>query len=126
MNPLGTCFFTWVKWDPRAGLSTQTMRPFLQATLVKRAYLDTTRMLPSSQGTHLHPKKLLTRPLRHLIGMAWISMTGSQLYTLTIVSMTLTMTDGARVAWSNAKKPKEDYMFVTMTVILLTSLMNKL
>merc|ERR1712241_446656 len=107
----GTCSFTWVKWDPLAGLSTQTMRPFLQATLVKRAYLDTTRMLPSSPGTPLHPKKLLTKPLRHLIGMALISMIGSQLFTLRIVSMTLTMTDGARVVWSDAKTKERLYVF---------------
>merc|ERR1711923_684452 len=37
MNPTGDTLFTWVRWDPQAGLSTPTMRPLLQASLVKRA-----------------------------------------------------------------------------------------
>ena len=49
----------------------------------------------------------LTKPLRHLIGMALISMIGSRLFTLRIVSMTLTMTDGARVVWNNAKNQRK-------------------
>ena len=52
----------------------------------------------------------LTRPLLHLIGMASISMIGSRLFTLRIVSMTLTMTDGARVVWSNAKAKERLYV----------------
>ena len=52
----------------------------------------------------------LTKPLRHLIGMDWISMIGSRLFTLWIVSMTLTMTDGARVVWSNAKAKERLYV----------------
>merc|ERR1712156_1011895 len=94
---------TWVRWDPQAGLSTPTTRPFLQASLVKRVYLDTTRMLPSSRGTLLHPKKLLTRPLRHLTGMALFSMIGSQSFTPRIVSTTTTKTDGAGVRWNNTE-----------------------
>ena len=49
----------------------------------------------------------LTRPLRHLIGMVLILMIGSLLFTLRIVSMTLTMTDGARVVWNNAKNQRK-------------------
>merc|ERR1712156_554314 len=54
----------------QAGLLTLTMRPMQQATLVKRAHWDTSRMLPSPPGIPLHLKKLLTRPLMPLQGMA--------------------------------------------------------
>merc|ERR1712241_1144181 len=110
----------------QAGLSTPTTRPFLQPSRVKRAFLDTTRMLPSSQGTLLHPKKLLTRPLKHLTEMALFSMIGSQLFTPRIVSMTTTKTDGAGVPWSKAKNQRQIIYFDMMAVILLTKLINKL
>merc|ERR1712122_453365 len=101
MNPTGDTLLYMGEVGSPSWIIDTDYEPLLQASPVKRDYLVTIRMLSSSQGTPLLPKKLLTRPLRRSTGTASSSMTGSLLFTPQIVSMTTTKTDGAGVPWSN-------------------------